>query len=103
MVIFGPVYFPFEKPAFFRYDDATAVDPDGAFRKSAPVPALPPASSKPATPGGRMWLATWPIAVPPNASSIAWRSIAAEAALRTLMSSNGFFLVFRATQRVRPV
>src|SRR4051794_30207247 len=50
----GPLYLPDEKPAFLKYEAARSrVGAPSLDRKSLPGPSIPPAWSKPASPGGR--------------------------------------------------
>ena len=78
---------------------ASAMSPRGLARKSAPVPLVPPAASKPGNAGGRKCVARSPAAVPPRVSCRAVRSDAATTALRTLTLSNGLIVEFIAIMR----
>ena len=78
------------------YSIARSMSPSGLARKSTPGPASPPASSKPGCPGGIQCVGMSPTSGPPNALRSASRSNAAESALRTFGSSNGFVVFLSA-------
>ena len=65
-------------------------------------PFSPPDSSKPGMPGGMKPWAIGPMNSPPRVLRSASRSKPAMTALRMLMLSNGFLVVFSAIQRVPP-
>ncbi len=95
-----PSYLPDAKPAALKYlAETSGSGLPSTDRKSTPVPFAPPASSKPAVPGGRKCVAMSPTVLPPRVSSSALRSMPAMTALRTFGSSNGLIVVFSAIQR----
>src|SRR4051794_2242094 len=62
-----PSYLPDWKPAALKYLAETAgYGLPSTDKKSTPMPFMPPASSKPDVPGGRMCVAMSPIRAPPR-------------------------------------
>ena len=75
------------------YSFASATFAVGFDVKSKPGPSSPPASSKPAIPGGRKCVAVVPSVGPPRVCRSAVRSITALIARRTLTLSSGLTVV----------
>ena len=76
------------------YFFASATSAFGFDAKSKPGPSSPPASSKPAIPGGRKCVAVVPSVGPPRVCRRAFLSITALIARRTFTLSSGFTVVF---------